>query len=224
MLRPNLEIWSGAVGEKMYDPGDQVTHAYFPCGPALASFLVILQDGHAVEAGMVGREGVIGGLISEGRAPAYARTEVLCAGFFLRIRTEKLDEARAASKTLRVLLVRYSDCLVAQLLQSIACNATHTIFQRTAKWLIAARERTGTDDFSLTQEQLAMMLGVGRSYLARVKSAFKASGLIETRRGSISIRNAGALKCVSCQCEDAVREHFRVALDGVYPSLSLEQD
>jgi DNA-binding transcriptional regulator YhcF (GntR family) len=218
LLRPHLETWSGSVGEAIYDPGDKVTHAYFPCGMALASSLVILEDGHAAEAGVVGREGVIGAVISEGRLPAYTRSEVQFAGPFLRIPAGRLNEARAASQAIRTLLVIYSDCYLAQLQQSIACNATHTIYQRTAKWLLAAMARTGVHEFNLTQDQLAMMLGVGRSYLARVIHAFRSNGFIETRRGMISITDAKALKRVSCRCEDAVRAHFKFALDGVYPA------
>ncbi len=217
LLRPHLEDWRGGAGQVIYEPGDEVTHAYFPCGASLVCFVVTLDDGHAVEAAMVGREGVVGGIINEGGVPAYSRVKVQSEGRFLRIRGDVLDKTRMASQPIRTLLSRYSDCLLAQVFQSVACNASHTIYQRTARWLLAAQERTGRSELFVTQDELAAMLGVGRSYLSRVAHAFKSSGMIETRRGSIAICDEMALRRAACKCDDDIVQHFRTALDGVYP-------
>ena len=109
--------------------------------------------------------------------------------------------------------------MLAQIFQSTACNAIHSIEQRTAKWIISAMERTNGDDVvPLTHEQLATLLGVGRSYTSRVIQAFKAEGVLETRRGSILVRNPDALRRRSCLCNEAVKNHFEEVLRGVYPS------
>jgi len=114
---------------------------------------------------------------------------------------------------------RYADCLMAQMFQSTACNAIHTIEQRTAKWIISALERVGGDNVvPLTHEQLATLLGVGRSYTSRVIQIFKAEGLLETRRGSILVRNREALERRACLCNETVKNHFEEVLRGVYPS------
>jgi CRP-like cAMP-binding protein len=109
--------------------------------------------------------------------------------------------------------------MLAQMFQSTACNAVHSIEQRTAKWIISAMERTDGDNIvPLTHEQLATLLGVGRSYTSRVIQMFKAEGVLETRRGSILVRNRGALQMRACLCNETVKNHFEEVLRGVYPT------
>ena len=121
--------------------------------------------------------------------------------------------------TLANIFARYADCLLAQIFQSTACNAIHSIEQRTAKWIISAMERTDGDDVvPLTHEQLATLLGVGRSYTSRVIQTFKAEGVLETRRGSILVINRDALRSRACLCNEAVKNHFEEVLRGVYPT------
>jgi DNA-binding transcriptional regulator YhcF (GntR family) len=176
------------------------------------------EDGRDVETILVGREGAVGGIVSQGFLPAYTRITVKVGGPFVRLRVSKLDAAKAQSSTLRYLFARYADCMLAQVFQSTACNAIHSIEQRTAKWILSARERTGDDLVPLTHEQLSTMLGVGRSYASRVIQTFKAEGILETRRGAILIRNEAALATRSCLCNEAVKAHFEEVLRGVYPS------
>lgn len=107
---------------------------------------------------------------------------------------------------------------MAQVFQSTACNAIHSIEQRAAKWIIAAMERTGDHVVPLTQEELAGMLGVGRSYTSRVMQAFKAEQILEIRRGLLLVRNLKALEARSCLCNENVKRHFEQVLGGVYPS------
>jgi CRP-like cAMP-binding protein len=107
--------------------------------------------------------------------------------------------------------------MMSQMFQSTACNAIHSIEQRTAKWIISAMERTNGDVVPLTHEQLATLLGVGRSYASRVIQVFKAEGVLETRRGSILVRNPDALRTRSCLCNESVKNHFEEVLRGVYP-------
>jgi CRP-like cAMP-binding protein len=108
--------------------------------------------------------------------------------------------------------------MLAQIFQATACNAIHSIEQRTAKWIISAMERTNGDGIvPLTHEQFATLLGVGRSYTSRVIQTFRAEGILETRRGSILVRNADALRIRSCLCNEAVKNHFEEVLRGVYP-------
>jgi CRP-like cAMP-binding protein len=108
--------------------------------------------------------------------------------------------------------------MLAQIFQSTACNAIHSIEQRTAKWIVSAMERTDGDEVvPLTHEQLATLLGVGRSYTSRVIQTFKAEGTLETRRGSILVRSPEAMRNRSSQCNEAVKAHFEEVLRGVYP-------
>jgi len=218
ILNSYLEPWIGARGQIIYEPGDPVRTVYFPCGPSLISYLVVLRNGLAVETSLIGREGAVGGVVSKGRLPAFARAEVQFPGPFLRMQIADLEQAKQQSPTLGNLFARYADCLAAQVFQAAACNAAHSIEQRTAKWLISAVERTGGPDIPLTQDQLALMLAVGRSYISRVLRSLKQRGILETRRGFLYIRDIDELRRLACECNDSVRDHFEEVLNGVYPT------
>lgn len=218
LLAAHLEETEEPAGQLLYSPGDDVGTVYFPCGPSLASFLVCNEDGRDVETILVGREGAVGGIVSSGHLPAYCRIVVKFSGPFLRLPVRQLEAAKASSPSLRSLFARYADCLVAQILQSTACNAIHSIEQRTAKWILAAMDRTGEELVPLTHDELASMLGVGRSYTSRVIQTFKAEGILETRRGALMVRNRDALSARSCLCNESVKRHFEEVLRGVYPS------
>ena len=217
IINPLLDPWIGRRGEVIYEPGDPVHWVYFPCGPSMISYLVILKNGMGVETALIGREGAVGGIVSKGRLPAFARAEVQFPGPFLRMQIADLENAKQQSSTLGSLFTRYADCLTAQVFQSVACNAAHSIEQRTARWLISAVERTGGPDIPLTQDQLAIMLAVGRSYISRVLRAFKQRGILEVRRGALVIRDVDELRAIACECNESVRDHFDEVLGGVYP-------
>lgn len=218
LLEPHFQRWESAAHELLYNPGDNVDMVYFPCGPSMVSFLVTSEDGRDVETIFVGREGAVGGIVSHGNLPAYAKIVVQFGGPFVRLKVRALEDAKSKSLPLRYLFARYADCLLAQIFQSTACNAMHTIEQRTAKWILAAMDRTGVDVVPLTHEQLAFMLGVGRSYASRVIQTFKSEGVLETRRGALLVRNRDALQARSCLCNESVKSHFDSVLRGVYPT------
>jgi hypothetical protein len=219
LIGPHLVLEEAAANDLLYNPGDDVEIVHFPCGPGLATYLVSNEDGRDVETILVGREGAVGGIVSQGYLPAYTRIIVKFGGPFVRLHVGKLDAAKTKSATLRNVFARYADCMLAQIFQSTACNAIHSIEQRTAKWILSAMERTDDDDVvPLTHEQLATMLGVGRSYASRVIQTFKAEGVLETRRGSILVRNREALRTRACLCNESVKNHFEEVLRGVYPT------
>ncbi len=136
------------------------------------------------------------------------------SGRFLRIKTSALELAKTESLPLRHWFARYSDCLLAQVFQTAACNATHTISQRTAKCL-AASARTSGNEFELTQDQLAEMLGVGRTFVSRTMLALREAGVL-TRRGVITVLNEPALRKISCACTAAIEDHFDAVLHGIH--------
>ncbi|MBS9477345.1 Crp/Fnr family transcriptional regulator [Ancylobacter radicis] len=218
LLRGALRRLDRPAGAVLYEPGDDVRHVYFPCGPTLVSFMVLLADGRPVEVTTIGREGAVGGIVSQGRLPAYARAVVQIGGPLLRLDTAELERAKDASPALRHLFARYADCLLAQVFQQVTCNAAHSIEQRTAKWLLAALDRTGDENIRLTQEQLASMLAVGRSYISRVIQQLRESGAVEPSRGRLTIRDTQRLRTMSCGCHSVVRSHFDDVLGGVYPT------
>jgi hypothetical protein len=218
LIAPHLVAADSDPNDLLYSPGDNVETVHFPCGPSLVSYMVANEDGRDVETILIGREGAVGGIVSQGNLPAYTRIIVKFGGPFVRLPVNRLDAAKAKSRSLNNIFARYADCMLAQIFQSTACNAIHSIEQRTAKWIISAMERTDHGDtVPLTHEQLATLLGVGRSYTSRVIQTFKAEGTLETRRGSILIRNAEVLRNRSCRCNEAVKGHFEEVLRGIYP-------
>ncbi len=218
LLEPHLAADEAKPGDVLYNPGDNVQTVHFPCGPTLVSYMVPNEDGRDVETVLIGREGAVGGIVSQGFLPAYTRITVKFGGPMVRLGINKLDTAKSTSPVLRNVFARYADCMLAQVFQSTACNAVHSIEQRTAKWIISAMERAdGSNTVPLTHEQLATLLGVGRSYASRVIQTFKAQGLLDTRRGALLVRDPEALKLRSCLCNEAVKTHFEEVLRGVYP-------
>lgn len=220
LLKPHMNECHLDAGDTIYEPGEIVRYAYFPRDAALAVFLVLMENGEVVETTMVGREGALGGIVSHGQIPCYARSCVMHEGSFYRIATADLQRVKEQSPQIHHLFSRYADCMMAQVFQSVACNASHTIEQRAAKWLCAAMDRTGEHDITMTQEQLASMMGIGRSYASRVIQRFKADALIQTRRGGLRVLDRDGLLARACSCNELVRQHFEVVLKGVYPDQS----
>jgi CRP-like cAMP-binding protein len=217
LLLSHFEKIKLEAGRILYEAGDIVHYAYFPCGGTLVSYVVSLDDARGVETALIGREGAAGGIVSEGNLPAYCRSIVQIGGPAYRIELSALERAKEKSPALKRLFSRYADCLIAQVFQSVACNATHTIEQRAAKWLIAVQTRTGDNTIELTQEQLGGMLGVGRSYVTRVLGLMKQRDILGSIRGKLTIKNFDELNKLSCSCNAAVEAHFEEVLNGVYP-------
>lgn len=217
-LRPCLERIQASRGTVFYEPGDEVSHTYFPCGAALASMSILLPDGKSAETALVGREGAVGGIISHGHVPAYARASVEFGGEFLRLEIAALEAAKLQSIAIRHLFARYADCLLAQTFQAVVCNAVHSIEQRVAKLLLAGMDRIQSPTLPMTQEQLSAMLGVGRSYISRVIQTMKSDCILKTGRGALIVTNETLLRRRACACDDAVRHHFDIVLKGVYPN------
>lgn len=214
LVEPHLKACELECGTVLHDPGETVDSIFFPRWSAMAAYLVLLDDGVAIETTMVGKEGA---LVSQHRLPAYSRCVVLNRGSFYTMPARALERAQDESLRLRNLFARYADCLMAQVLQSVACNAAHSIEQRAAKWLNTAAERTGMNSIAMTQEQLASMMGIGRSYASRVLQRLKADGLIRTRRGAIDIRDPERLAQRACSCNDQVSRHYSAVLGTIYP-------
>jgi len=155
----------------------------------------------------VGREGAVGGIVSCGHAPAFSRAVVLVGGPVFRVPMTALEDAKNRSTFIADLFCRFSDYLLAQVMQSVACNAFHSIPERAARWLLYAQDRAG-DRIELTQEAFAGLLGVQRTTINAVVQGLSSEGLIATARGSIQVADRAALKRRACECYQRLEEHF----------------
>lgn len=200
-----VDLKAGAV---LVESGDDVIYTYFPTSGAMVALILVMHDGAVAEAATIGKEGAIGGIVSTGHKPAFARAMVQLPGTCIRVDTARLEEAKGRSPYFRDLFSRYADALLAQVLQSVVCNALHPLDQRCCRWLLTTRERVGANELDVTQEFIAQMLGVQRTTVTRTLGDLVRRGLIHQARGRITIQDAAKLEAASCECYRAVRDHF----------------
>src|ERR1700736_2947239 len=147
-------------------------------------------------------------LACRGHKPAFARAVTQIAGPALRIETARIEVAKQRSLVVRDLFDRYADVLLAQVLQSVVCNAFHPMRQRLARWLLMTQDRIASNELPLTQEFLAQMLGVHRSTVIRVAKLLQNDGVVRSARGRLTISNRAKLEKASCECYGAVARHY----------------
>ena len=215
ILEPHLEPVQLPRGKVLFEPGEEVTTTYFPCRRTMVSLLIVTSDGREVEAATIGREGAVGGIVSQGYKPAYGRAVVQIGGEALAIPTSHLDAAKIGSARFSDLFARYADALLAQMMQGVACNALHRADERCARWLLASHDRAGDGVIHLTQESLAEMLGVQRTTVTAVTAELQARGLIRAQRGRVQVVDRPGLERAACECYRAVEDHFAKVLPEV---------
>jgi CRP-like cAMP-binding protein len=215
VIEPHLDVVRLKRGEVLFEPGEDVNITYFPCRRTMASLLIVTRDGREVEAATIGREGAVGGIVSQGHKPAFGRALIQIEGEALCIPTSHLEAAKMGSTRFADLFARYSDALLAQMMQGVACNALHRADERCARWLLASHDRAGSAIIHLTQEALAEMLGVQRTTVTGVTADLAARGLIRTHRGRVEIIDRPGLERAACECYAAVEGHFARLLPEV---------
>lgn len=198
-------------GQMVLERGEQVRSSLFPIGSTMISMVVHLSGGRSVEVASLGREAAVGGIVSCGHAPAFSRAEVLVGGQAFKVPMEALEDAKKRSPFIANLFCRYSDYLLATVMQSVACNAFHSIPERAARWLLHVQDRAG-DRIELTQEALAGLLGVQRTTVNAVIKELSAEGLIGTSRGTVRVLDRAGLKRRSCECYQQLADHFSAVI------------
>ena len=220
LITPKLQPVSLERGAVLFEPQQDVEEVHFPEPGTIACLVLNLRDGAVAESAMIGMEGAIGGVVSAGEKPAFARAVIQIGGSALRLRTDHLEQAKDRSAALRDHFARYGDCLLAQALQSVACNALHDFDARLARWLLAIHDRVGDDRLYVTQESVGQMLGVHRSYATRAVGDLERLGAVGRARGVITILDRRKLKRQSCECYAYLRRHFDRLLPGAYPDVT----
>jgi CRP-like cAMP-binding protein len=209
-LRAELEPVSLPFGQILYEAGAKIRHVYFPVN-CLISLLTAVDKRRTLEVGMVGNEGMSGMPFVLGIGESGVRALVQGAGDALRMPAASFRIEFDRNPPLRRALFRYTYALMAQISQTAACNRFHEAEARMARWLLMTRERVGSDEFSMTHEFLAHMLGVRRGGVTKAASALKRRGLIDYHRGKIRILDEKGLKRSSCSCYQIVKAAFERA-------------
>ena len=216
LLAPHLERIEYQRGDTVFSAGSEIADIVFPCDHTVASLVISMVDGRSAETATIGHEGAVGGAVSMGGLPASSHGVVQIGGPAIRMESARLQEARRQSETLNNLLTRYADCLLSQVLQSVACNALHPIEQRCLRWLLTLQDRLDTDVLPVTQDFLATMIGVQRTYLTRILRTLQNEGLIEIGRGRVRILRRKAVEEAACECHACVKTHYDVVMGAVY--------
>lgn len=211
LLAPHLKEVSLELGTLLQEAGEPVEHIYFP-HQGMISLLAIMSDGQGIETATVGNEGVVGAMSAFGIRLAFARAVVQAPLVAARISSAQFQVAIEKSAAIRNLILRYNEALLAQVQQTVACNALHEADRRLARWLLQARDRIDSDVLPLTQEFLSQMLGVRRTTVTLVARKLEKAGVIQNRRGRIVVTDRKGLEDLACECYAMVRERLRAVL------------
>jgi CRP-like cAMP-binding protein len=204
-LLVNLEPVTLSFGEVLSEPGDSITHVYFP-NNSLVSLLTVVDHHLALEVGMVGYEGMVGIGFALGVNVTAVRAMAQGAGTAMRMKVAPFRKALRQSPSLQREILLYAHALMAQIAQTAACNRFHFVEARLARWLLMTRDRVESDQFLLTHEFLGHMLGVRRVGVTKAAHALKQRKLIDYSRGSIAIIDGGGLEAASCSCYRRVQD------------------
>ncbi|MEH2356263.1 Crp/Fnr family transcriptional regulator [Nostoc sp.] len=206
-LIPHLKLVSLPTRQVIYEPGEPITHVYFPQN-AVVSIVTIMEDGSTVEVGIVSNEGMVGIPVILGGNTTTTKAFVQVAGAGMQMDADILRTEFNRGGAIQKLLLRYVRAIYTELTQSCACNRLHTLEERLARWLLTVSDRFESDDFPLTQEFIAQMLGVRRSGVTVAASTLSRAGMIRYQRGQINILNRENLEATSCECYQVIQNEF----------------
>jgi CRP-like cAMP-binding protein len=204
-LLSGLEPVALTFGDILYEPAAAIRHVYFP-NDSLVSLLTLVEGHLALEVGLIGREGMLGISLALGINISPVRALVQGSGTALRMKSARFLQELQHSPVLRQEIYRYTHVLMAQITQTAACNRFHVVEARLARWLLMTRDRVRSDEFRLTQEFLAHMLGVRRVGVTKAASALQRQRLISYSRGNIKILDRKNLEAASCPCYEIVKD------------------
>jgi CRP-like cAMP-binding protein len=206
-ITPYLEQVDLKLGAVVCEAGGLLKHAYFPQGSVL-SLLTVLENGSAIETANIGREGAFGLFAAMYSRVSFNRCIVQLEGRMVRCPIELLQTEFRTSEHVRNLFVSYSETLLSQVQQTVACNAMHTTEERMCRWLLMMHDRAEGAPMKYTHEFLANILGANRKSVTLAAQSMQTAGLISYRRGTMQVLNRKGLEKASCECYAIVRERF----------------
>lgn len=192
----------------LFEMDQRIRHVYFPTS-AVVSLVVTLSTGEIIEAAMVGVDGVVGASAALDGQISLSRGIIQLGGEIVVCDIDALKSAALQSPKLLSLLIRHEQTVYAQAQQSAACFATHQVEARLCRWLLRARDLSGSDDLPFTQEYLGEMLGVRRTSVTEVAKILQEAGMIKYARGKIQILDTDALRESACECYNSVKAVYQ---------------
>jgi CRP-like cAMP-binding protein len=210
-LTPHLRSAHFEQHYVLFEADEEIEHVYFPTS-AVVSLVVTLSTGEMIEAAMVGKDGVVGASAALDGKISLSRGIIQLPGEIIVCEIGALKSAAMQSPKLLSLLIRHEQTVYGQAQQSAACFATHRVDARLCRWLLRARDLSGSDNLPFTQEYLAEVLGVRRTSVTEVAHTLQEAGLIKYARGKIQIVDAKALRESACECYGSVQTLYKKLL------------
>jgi CRP-like cAMP-binding protein len=200
LLHPCLECVPLQFKAPVHEPGQPITHLYFPTSGVISLLLPLEERTLGIEVGVVGREGMVGLAVFLGASTTIFRAMVQAPGEALRIPVEDFRSRVGRHTVLHEHLLRFTHLFLSQLSLSIACNALHPMEKRMCRWLLAMHDRVDSDRFPLTHEFLAAMLGVRRASVSEAARGLRQAGLIRYGGGQLTVLDRAGLESAACPC------------------------
>jgi CRP-like cAMP-binding protein len=205
-LLPHLEKAPLPLRDVLYEANGPIAHVFFPLNGVVS--LVIMDGGFILEVGVIGNEGVVGVPVFLGSDRSPTRPIAQIPGDALRMEAKLFQKEMKRDGPLHGLVQRYTQTMINQISQSIVCNHRHSVEKRMCRWLLLSHDRVGADEFPLTHEFLAQMLGVCRPTVTAVAGALQKAGLISYHRGRIAVLNRKGLEAAACECYEVVAKEL----------------
>jgi CRP-like cAMP-binding protein len=213
-LAPHLELVPMPLGEILYEPGGQLQHAYFPT-TAIVSLHYVTETGASAETAGVGNEGVVGISLFMGGNTTPSSAVVQTAGHGYRLERRLLEREFNRNDVMQRLLLRYTQALVTQMMQTAACNRHHSVEQQLCRWLLSTLDRVSSGELVITQQLVASMLGVRREGITEAAGNLQQAGFIRYRRGHIAVLDRSGLESRVCECYAVVKKELSRLLSDV---------
>ena len=204
---PHLEHVEMPLGQVLYEPGSTLSHVYFPT-TAIVSLLYVMQNGESAEIAVVGNEGVVGVSLFMGGESTSSRALVQSAGVGFRLTAKLMKEEFYRAGPVLHLLLRYTQALITQMVQTAACNRHHSLDQQLCRWLLLSLDRLQGTEMVMTQQLIANMLGVPRQGATEGALKLHNAGLIDYTRGRIRVLDREGLERRTCECYAVVKKEY----------------
>ncbi len=207
LWQAHLEPVEMPLGKVLYESGSKLTHVYFPT-TSIVSLLYVMEDGASAEIAVVGYEGILGISLFMGGESTPSRAVVQSAGQGFRLRASLLMQEFNRAGPVLHLLLRYTQALITQMAQTAVCNRHHSLDQQLCRWLLLSLDRLPSNELVMTQELIANMLGVRREGVTEAAGHLHRAGLIEYRRGHITVLDRAGLEQRTCECYAVVKKEY----------------
>jgi len=219
LVAAHLELVLLRLGEILYEPGGRLQHAYFPT-TAIVSLHYVTASGGSVETAGVGNEGMVGVSLVMGGDTTSSSATVQTAGHAYRLKARLLKQVFDRTGPMRDLLLRYAQALITQICQTAACNRHHSVEQQMCRWLLLNLDRSPSNEFIMTQELIAGILGVRRDDITEAAEKLHHAGFIRYRRAHITVLERTGLESCACECYAVVKKE----LTRLLPDVRYRQD